>query len=153
MNLKRLIKNLGSSYDALIDNELIPKLPLQSLYEDSETLEVEPAPGIELIFWPDTQGFEGIQIVLENAGAPGFPVFEGGLPHPFEEVKNQSQVHEFFGKPLTSKSVMELNGTDLYGWETYQLEASWHRAATVSFQYVKGMKISRIQFFLIDRNI
>lgn len=153
MNIKRLIQNLSSSYDALIANEVIHSLPLQELYEDSDTLEIEPVPGIELIFWKETQSFEAIYITLGSAQNPGQPVFAGDLPHPFGEVKEQSQVHNVFGAPMFSKSVMELRGTGLHGWDTYQLDANWHRAATVDFQYVKNMKISTILFSLIDRHI
>ncbi|MDR9862453.1 DUF6392 family protein [Pseudomonas baetica] len=153
MNIQRLIQNLGSSYHALIANEVIGNFPLQELYEDSDSLEIEPASGIELIFWPDTQSFEAIHITLSNDQDPSQPLFSGELPHPFGGLMEQSQVHNVFGEPMFSKGVMELLGTRLYGWDTYQLGSNLHPAATVDFQYGKDMKISGILFSLTDKHI
>lgn len=153
VNMERLIKNLGCSYDALIANKVIDNLPLQDLYEDGESLEIEPVPGIELIFWPETLRFEVIYITLKDGQNANLPLFAGNLPEPFRELTEQSQVHKTFGVPMFSKSAMELRGTGLSGWDTYQLEPSWHPAALVEFQYVKMMKISKMLFSLIDRNV
>jgi len=148
--MERLIKNLGCSYDALIANEVIDNLPLQDLYEDGESLEIEPVPGIELIFWPETLRFEVIHITLID---DALPVFSGELPEPFRELQEQKQVHSTFGVPIFSKTAMELMGTGLSGWDTYQLDPNWHPATLVEFQYVKNMKVSRLLFSLIDRNV
>lgn len=150
VNMERLIKNLGCSYDALIANEVIDNLPLQDLYEDGESLEIEPVPGIELIFWPETLRFEVIHITLKD---DDLPVFTGELPEPFRGIKEQKQVHSTFGVPIFSKTAMELLGTGLSGWDTYQLDPNWHPATLVEFQYVKNMKVSRLLFSLIDRNV
>jgi len=151
--MERLIKNLGCSYDALIANGVIDNLPLQDLYEDGESLEVEPAPGIELIFWPETLRFEGIYVTLKNEQSLEGRAFCGGLPGNFGSVSNQLQVHESFGEPIMSKGILELQGTGLGGWDTYQLESNLHPAALVDFQYSTNLNVLRLFFALIDRNI
>lgn len=153
VNMERLIKNLGCSYDALIANKVIDNLPLQDLYEDGESLEIEPVPGIELIFWPETLRFEVIHVTLKDDQNPKLPLFTGELPEPFREIKEQKQVHSIFGVPVFSKTAMELLGTGLSGWDTYQLDQNWHPATLVEFQYVKNMQLSRLLFSLIDRNV
>lgn len=153
INMERLIKNLGCSYDALIANEVIDNLPLQDLYEDGESLEIEPAPGIELIFWPETLRFEVIYITLKDDQPSKLPVFTGYLPDPFNWLTDQTKVHITLGDPMFSKGAMELQGTDLSGWDTYQLEPHWHPAALVEFQYGTNMQTSRMLFSLIDRNV
>lgn len=153
VHMERLIKNLGCTFDALIANKVIDNLPLQDLYEDGESLEIEPAPGIELIFWPETQRFEVIYITLKDDQNSNLPVYLGELPAPFNSVRDKKDVHKAFGEPMFSKGAMELLGTGLSGWDTYQLNPSWHPAALVEFQYVKNMQISRLLFSLIDKNI
>jgi hypothetical protein len=123
------------------------------LYEDGESLEIEPVPGIELIFWPETLRFEVIYITLKDDKNAKLPVFAGELPEPFKSITDQKQVHKTFGDPMFSKGAMELRGTGLSGWDTYQLEPNWHPAALVEFQYIRNMQISRILFSLIDRNV
>ena len=152
-NMERLIKNLGCSYDALIANKVIDKLPLQDLYEDGESLEVEPAPGIELIFWPETLRFEVIHVTLKDEQNHGIPVYSGPLPLPFGAIHDQMQARCQLGEPAFSKSPLELQGTNLSGWDTYQLDPKWHPAALLEFQYSKNFEVSRIQFSLIDRNV
>lgn len=152
-HMERLIKNLGCSYDALIANGVIDNLPLQDLYGDGETFEIEPAPGIELIFWPETLRFEGIYITFKTTQNPESTGFEGGLPANFGKVETQSQVRKEFGDPIISKGAMELQGTGLSGWDTYQLEPYLHPAALVDFQYGSNFRLSRIFIALIDRNI
>lgn len=154
LNMERLIKNLGCSYDALIANGVIENLPLQDLYEDGESLEIEPVPGVELIFWPETQRFEVIYISLKNSAENNQPVYGMKLPSPFDGMSVQAEVHKILGDPIFSKGPLELMGTGLTGWDTYQLNQKWHPAAFVEFQYIKGeMQISRLQFSIIDRNV
>ncbi|MCW0217845.1 MAG: hypothetical protein OJI67_05940, partial [Prosthecobacter sp.] len=138
----------------LIANGVIENLPLQDLYEDGESLEIEPVPGVELIFWPETQRFEVIYISLSNSAETNQPVYEMELPSPFNGMTVQEEVHKILGEPIFSKGTLELMGTGLSGWDTYQLNPQWHPAAFVEFQYIKSaMQISRLQFSIIDRNV
>lgn len=150
-NMERLIKNLGCSYDHLIENQVISNHPLQSLYDD-DTLEIELVPGIELVFCPETLRFEVIYITLKTSEQDANS-YGGILPPPFGGLVTQEQVRKALGEPIFSKRTIELQGTGLSGWDTYQLKPEWHHAALVEFQYVKQMVISRILFSLIDRNV
>lgn len=152
-NMERLIKNLGSSYDALIANKIIDDLPLQDLYGDGETLEVEPVQGVELIFWPETLRFEVIYITLKDGNESSNLLYLGKLPEPFDKITDQRQVRMLFGKPIFAKGALQLQGTGLSGWDTYQVESNWHPAAFVEFQYGNNMQVCKLLFSLIDKNV
>ncbi|MGE6473252.1 DUF6392 family protein [Serratia proteamaculans] len=152
-NMERLIKNLGCSYDALIASKVIDNLPLQSLYEDGESLEIEPASGIELVFWPETFSFEVIHITLKDDQYPDAPIYSGELPEPYASIKNQEQARKILGDPIFTKSPMALQGTGLSGWDTYQLDSKLHPAALLEFQYINHLLVGRIIFSLIDKNV
>lgn len=152
-NIERLIRNLGCSYDALVDNKVIDNHPLQNLYEDGESLEVVPAPGVELIFWPDTLRFEAIHITLRDDQGHGVTLFGGDLPDLYDNMVDQTTVHQRLGKPIFGKGLLELQGTGLGGWDTYQINSELHPAALIEFQYSNSLKVNKIMFSLIDRNI
>lgn len=150
-NMERLIKNLGCSYDHLITNKVIENHPLQSLYDD-ETLEIELVPGIELVFSPENLRFEVLYITLKTDEQDANS-YSGSFPKPFDRLTTQEQVREALGAPIYSRKPIELQGTGLSGWDTYQLPPVLHHAALVEFQYIKKMIISRILFSLINRDI
>lgn len=150
--LERWIKHLGGSYDSLVATGVIPDLPLQELYEDSDSLEIEPVEGIELSFWIKTKGLELIRVSLESV-PDGIPPFKGELPAPFAGATRQEFVHQIFGRPMFSKSDRELVGTGLGGWDTYQLSAKYHPAALLDFFYDQAQQVSSITFSLIEKHI
>ena len=150
--IERWIKNLGGSYDSLIANQVIPDLPLQELYEDSDSLEIEPVVGIELGFWSESKCLELIRVSLENVPG-GIPPFVGELPAPFNGATSQKTVHQIFGAPMFTKSARELAGTGLSGWDTYQLSAEYHAAALLDFEYGRDLEVSSITFSLIEKHI
>ena len=152
-NMERLIRNLGCSYEALIDNELIVGLPLQSLYDDDNSLEIEPAPGVELVFWAETLRFEVIHITITDDQQHGLSIFEGSLPEPYSAIADQASARKILGEPIVSKTAMELQGTGLSGWDTYQLDTKLHPAALIDLQYTNRLCVVKIQFSLIDKNV
>lgn len=151
-NMERLIKNLGCSYDALVANKLLADAPLQDLYEDGDTLEVLPTPGVELVFWPDTLRFEAIYVTICDS-ADAEQVYKGQLPAPFNSMKTKQNVHDTLGNPIYSKTLRELLGTGLSGWDTYQLSPNLHPAALADVQYKSDALISTIIFSVIDKNV
>lgn len=150
--IERWIKNLGGSYASLVANGVIPDLPLQELYEDSESLEIEPVAGVELGFWVESKCLELIRVSLENVPG-GIPPFTGELPAPFNEATSQKSVHQIFGAPMFSKSSRELAGTGLSGWDTYQLSADYHTTALLDFEYGRESRVSSITFSLMEKHI
>lgn len=150
--IERWIKHLGGSYDSLVATGVIPDLPLQELYEDSDSLEIEPVQGIELSFWVETKDLELIRVSIEDIPG-GIPPFRGELPPPFADAMCQKQVHQIFGRPMFSKGARELSGTGLGGWDTYQLSDTYHPAALLDFQFNEDLKVSNITFSLIEKHI
>lgn len=152
-NIERLIKNLGCSYDALVANGVIDSLPLEDLYDDGESLVAEPLSGVELVFWAENSRFEIVYIVVAKTKSPdnsGPPV---QLPAGYNEVNNQSEVRSIFGEPAYFKGPLELQGTGLGGWDTYQVAQSLHPAVLVDFQYGAGLRLENLVFSLIDKNV
>jgi hypothetical protein len=150
--LERWIKHLGGTYDSLVAQGIIPDLPLQELYEDSDSLEIEPVEGIELGFWIKTKNLELIRVCLAD-DPDGIPPFTGELPAPFDNARRQELVHQLFGRPMFSKGALELAGTGLGGWETYQLSAEYHSAALLDFFYDQDQQVSSMTFSLIEKHI
>lgn len=156
-DMENLIRNLGCSYDALVHNKVIDKLPLESLYEDGQTLEVEPVDGLQLVFWPDairqeSSRFELIFITVKVDGG-GAPVYTGMIPSPYGSLKNRDTVNQTLGRPITSRSTLELIGTGLTGWDTYQVESRFHPTALVDFQYIENNAVGHIQFSVMDKHV
>lgn len=57
--LELLINNLGNSYHTLVRLGLVGKNSIrESQYEDTDTLEIESVPGLELVFEPISCRFE-----------------------------------------------------------------------------------------------
>lgn len=152
--LERCIHNLGSSYDLLVAIGVIPNLPLQNLYEDNNSLVIEPEAGLELIFCPETKRLEEIQIALGKNMGEDQPVYSGEMPERYSSMTTQASVHSIFGSPLTSRGRLELPGTQITmgGWDTYQVPASLHEAVFVDFQYSENLRVDRITFALIAKN-
>ena len=151
-NIEKIIRNLGYPYEALVSNEIIDNLPLVQEYEDAETLELTLVPGLELIFWADTEVLEMIYINLDRMNN-GIRAYQGALPKHLVGIETRTEAHSNLGKPMFSKSNIELQGTGYKGWDTYQLDTKMHPAALLEIQYVEDMKISKILISLMDKNV
>lgn len=152
-NLEHLISKLGSSHQVLIAENLIPDTKLVKMYEDEDTLELEMAPGIELVFWAESLRLEMIHINFQRASTEDESHLSSLLPSPLSTLKNESDVHNVLGKAMFSKSERELMQTELYGWDTYQIDPSLHPEAILDIQYDKNRTICNMQISLIDKNI
>lgn len=148
--IEKLLRNLGYTYDALVSNGIIEKLELQKLYDTEETLEISLAPGVELVFWSETRRLEMIEFRLDPNGECAF---RAALPAPLNIISNQTDTRALLGRPLYSLSQMELLATELYGWDTYQLDDKLHPEAFLEVQYDSGMNVSCIMISLMDKNI
>lgn len=148
-----LISNMGSFHSALIDKGLIPDTELVHLYEDEDTLELEIAPGVELVFYAETKRFEMMTLSFKRAFNNVEISFKEILPKPLDRVENQTDVYKELGTPMFTKSELELFPTELYGWDVYQLDSSLHPEAILDIQYNKEMEISNIQISLMDKSV
>jgi hypothetical protein len=152
-DLVNLIRKMGTSHQELVSEKLIPNTELKQLYEDEDTLEIEIAPGVELAFWSESLCLEMITFNFERALNKENPEFMEMLPHPLNKLKSQSDVHLELGKPMISKTQLELSAINLYGWEIYQLDTNLHPEATLDIQYNKHMHIQNLIISLMDKNI
>ncbi|RMO79704.1 Bacteriocin immunity protein [Pseudomonas syringae pv. philadelphi] len=152
-NIISLIKNMGMSHKALMQEGLITDTNLSHLYESEETLELEIAPGIELVFWEETLCLEMITFSFARALNKADPVFMGILPYPLDKIRNKRDARLLLGAPMFTKSQMDLFPTELYGWDVYQLDSSLHPEAILDIQYNEDMLVSNILISLVDKNI
>ena len=148
-----LISNMGSSHSALIEKGLIPETELVHLYEDGDTMELEIAPGVELVFYSETQRFEMITLSFKRSSNNVTADFKASLPKPLERIENQTEVHKELGAPMFTKSQLDLFPTELYGWDVYQLDSSLHPEGILDIQYNKEMQISNIHISLMNKNV
>ncbi|MHC8346634.1 DUF6392 family protein [Pseudomonas sp. RT6P73] len=152
INLERWIKSLGDSYDFLVAQGTIADGPLQALYANSGTLEIEPTPGIELIFGAETKRFNAIQIILQGDIENGVEAYSGPLPAPYSAAKNQLLVRALLGPPLRSVGSFDVPNSvkTIGGWDSYRLPSTLHPGAVADFQYAEDFRVDRIVFALID---
>lgn len=143
-----LIKHMGHSYEDLVSKKILYGTSLENLYQSDETLEVQLSPDIELVFWTETKRFEMIILKYEKSSS-----HRAILPTPLNNVMNQSDAQFELGEPLYSKTQIELYQTDIYGWDTYQLDSNLHPEAILDIQYNKDMQISSILISLMDKNL
>ncbi|KWS75360.1 bacteriocin immunity protein [Pseudomonas savastanoi pv. fraxini] len=152
-NIISLIKNMGISHKALMQEGLITDIKLSHLYESEETLELEIAPGVELVFWEETLCLEMITFSFARALNKADPEFMGILPYPLGKIRNKKDVRLLLGAPMFTKSQMDLFPTELYGWDVYQLDSSLHPEAILDIQYNEDMLVSNILISLVDKNV
>ncbi|MFJ7315447.1 DUF6392 family protein [Pseudomonas sp. NPDC098747] len=153
-NLELLITKLGASHSNLISDGIVSNKPLERLYQDSDSLELEPEPGLELIFYSDTERFEAIQITLGNNMGEKLEIYKGELPEGYAIATNQSLVRAIFGTPFQTKGPMEIPGTDITigAIDSYVLNPDLNGTAFVYFQYAPDLRVDRIEFSVFDRN-
>lgn len=152
--IEKLLRNLGYPYAALVSNNIIKPSEPKQLYEDDESLEIELNPDLELIFWAETMRLEMIIIKPTGSSRAGKDYHtQKILPAPLNTITNQQDTHDLLGDPMYSKSQLELYGTELYGWDTYQLNTRLHPEALLDIQYNEEKNITNIIISLIDKNV
>lgn len=145
------LKNLGQSQDTLISRGMISNEPLIELYPGTDTLHLEPEVGIDFGFWAETKILEVICITLHKI-TPSEVVFTGRLPAPYESLKSQELVREYFGQPSETKGPMRLPLPlgEVGGWDLYKLESKGYSNVRVVFKYTVELKVKGLAFALID---
>lgn len=149
--IERWITKLGQPYDTLIAEQSIPSKPLVEHYPGRDWLTIQPAPGLELSFWAETQRFETLFITLLDA-MPGIPIYNGELPKPYSSTMSQSDVHILFTTPLEVQGPVKMPKPmgQTGGWESYRLDPKKHPNAKVVFQYTATMQVKTLVFTLIE---
>jgi hypothetical protein len=148
--IEKIIRNLGYTYQALIDNKIIEATEPRPLYLDSDTLEIELEGGFELVF---SKGFLRFEMIHLSCGAnkvTGTSSFSN-MPYPLNRIICKSETRKILGEPIYSASDLELLETDLYGWDTYQLSPNLHPAALLEVQYDSQLDTIYLAISLMDR--
>lgn len=152
--IERWIRNLGKSHSSLVNSGVIPAVPLTRLYEDSQSLEVVPCPGIELSFWFESQRFEALYIIKVSQDQTKAPAYSGSLPTPFDALKTQSDVRASLGEPFRSNGPMawdEPYSFTIGGWDFYELDEQLNTNCQIEFQYDESLNISLLSFSVADK--
>lgn len=148
--IEKIIRNLGYTYQALVDNKIITASKPAPLYLESDTLEIEISGGFELVFSNDFLRFEMIHLKCNIKEADG-PNSFSLMPYPLNKIVCKSETRKILGEPMYSASDIELLETDLYGWDTYQLSTNLHPAALLEVQYDSDMNTIYLSISLMDR--
>lgn len=151
--IERWIKKLGQRYDTLIAEGSIPTQELVEHYPGRDWLTIQPAPGLELSFWAETQRFEKLFITLLDA-MPGVPVYKGELPKPYTSAMTQSDAHALFTTPLEVQAPVKMPKPmgQTGGWESYRLDPEKHPNTKVVFQYTASMQVKTLVFTQIEND-
>lgn len=150
--LEMLVQRIGSQYEVLVSEGILPDQPLTEMYEGRDRLEFEPEPGIELGFWRETGRFETLFVTLIRT-TPLTSKYKGELPAPYVSEMTQADVHAIFGEPMASKGPIKMpvpigmTG----GWESYPLDPELHPGKKIVFQYTQDMRVKTLVFTLIDK--
>ncbi|WP_225789591.1 DUF6392 family protein [Pseudomonas sp. Marseille-P8916] len=147
--LELLINNLGNSYQTLVRLGLVEKHSIRvSEYEDTETLEIESIPGLELVFEPASCRFENIYIRLRNDRGCDLPLYSAPLPNPLGLISDRQETINYLGAPLYSGEADATN--QIPARDTFQLDQRLHPAASLSLYYGPDLKPNTIVVSLLD---
>lgn len=147
--LELLINNLGNSYHTLVRLGLVGKNSIrESQYEDTDTLEIESVPGLELVFEPISCRFETIYIRLKDDENSGLPIYSEPLPNPLGRISDRHDTVKHLGAPLWGGEADPTN--QLPARDTFQLDQLLHPAASLSLYYGPDLKPNTIVVSLLD---
>lgn len=150
--MENLIRSLGQTYQELTYKKLIDGPFPRKLYESDESLEINLTSDIELVFCEDDLAFEMIVIDMESYS--NNPLASANkLPTPLDSIHDKNDVRAKLGEPISSKTSLELHGTDFYGWDSYQLENKLHPEAILDIQYNSQMKIRNLIISLMNKRV
>jgi len=153
LRINRLIRGLGSTYEELLAEDVIPNLPLEPSFVDDEHEDLiqTPEPGVELWFWAATRRLERVLFTLVVV-AEGDSIYTGELPTPYTHEMDQASVRDMLGEPFESKAPLKIMlSTGLWGRDAYRLGATVHPNARVGFQYRKDNRVCTLGFTLINK--
>ncbi|MBK0155577.1 hypothetical protein IAE35_19745 [Pseudomonas sp. S75] len=150
--LELLINNLGNSYHTLVRLGLVVEHSIRlSEYENSDSLEIESIPGLELVFEPNNCRFETIYIRLRNDENCSLPTYSDQLPNPLDLISDRYDAYNYLGAPLYSYEADPDNR--IPAEDTFQLDQQLHSEANLSFQYGADLKPNTIVVSLLDASI
>ncbi|MGN7443319.1 MULTISPECIES: DUF6392 family protein [Pseudomonas] len=153
VNIDRLVKRLGRTYDDFVAEGLLRAGSIKPLFENGQNSHFihKPEPGVELWFWAETMRLERIVFCLISL-AQGEPKYSGELPVPLTLSMNQDSIRKTLGMPHESKGPVKLplpigaSG----GWDSYRLSLETHSNARIAVQYLSDKTVCGLAFTLVD---
>jgi hypothetical protein len=146
------INSLGMTHAEMVSKSVVPDEALLELFPGVDELYIEPAVGVEMNFWAETERYESLHFTLEKT-TPSTVEYQGELPDPFGLCIDRSSVRALFGKPLESSGpvMMPEPRGQTGGWDFYALDPLVYPEIKVLFKYIASMKVSAIVFTLIEK--
>ena len=146
-----LVKSLGRTYPEMVASGLyLPGGPPKGMFDDSDTLSMTTAPGVELGFWASNRRFEALFISLLEV-FEGDPIYKGTLPYELKSRMSQAWILSKFGSPLESRAPFKMPIRGMTGGtDTYRLPGML-KDTKVVFKYNAKMEVEKVVFRLNEK--
>ena len=146
--IEGLVKSLGRTYPEMVASGLyLPDGPPKGMFDDSDTLSMMTAPGIELGFWASNKRFEKIFISLLES-FEGESLYKGILPYELKSYMSQGWIVSKFGTPLESRAPFKVPVLGMTGGhDIYRLPGRLKNTKVV-FKYNLEMEVDMVVFRL-----
>ena len=146
--IEGLVKSLGRTYPEMVASGLyLPGGPPKGMFDDSDTLSMMTAPGVELGFWASNKRFEKTFISLLES-FEGESLYKGMLPYELKGYMSQGWVISRFGTPLESRAPLKVPVLGMTGGhDIYRLPGRLKNTKVV-FKYNLEMEVDMVVFRL-----
>lgn len=146
-----LVKCLGMSYSEMVASGLyLPGGPPKGMFDDSDTLSMVTAPGVELGFLASNERFEVLFISLLES-VEGEELYTEGLPYGLKTRMSKQWVIAKFGEPLESKAPFKVPVLGMTGgYDTYGLPGML-KVNKVVIKYNETMDVEMVVFRLNEK--
>ncbi|WP_146146905.1 DUF6392 family protein [Pseudomonas sp. BBP2017] len=142
------IERLGSSHDALINQGILPNLPLKSLFYGHDVETFPAAPGLELEFSTGSAKLKCVHVTLIST-LPDELTYRGELPERLRGVTTGKTAREILGAPYRSHPPvqMPLPMGQTGGWEAFTYDCTCNPPVSVMLQYTSSQQVCDVAFF------
>ncbi len=142
------VKSLGRTYSEMVAAGLyLPGGPPIGMFEDSDTLSMMTAPGVELGFLASNKQFEKIFISLLES-FEGETFYKGTLPYELKSYMNQGWIISKFGTPLESRAPFKVPVLGMTGGHDIYCLPGMLKNTKVVFKYNLEMEVEMVVFRL-----
>ncbi|NNA09329.1 pyocin immunity protein [Pseudomonas lundensis] len=143
-----LVKSLGRTYPEMVASGLyLPGGPPIGMFDDSDTLSMMTAPGVELGFWASNKRFEKFFISLLES-FEGESLYKGALPYELKSYMNQGWIISKFGTPLESRAPFKVPVIGMTGGHDIYRLPEMLKNTKVVFKYNLEMEVEMVVFRL-----
>lgn len=150
LEIEAIIKNLGSTHQALITNNIVADTPVFDIFEGSLQQYTNPAKGVSLTLLSASGIVEKLSIsLMHEDDDEESEIFDGTLPERYTG-RTQAQTWEKLGPPQESKGFHRLPYplSPVGGWDKYELDAGGPPSKYLYVTYNTEMMVSHLTFIL-----